>query len=450
MTETERIAKLLSILESGLVERTDALRACVLAALAGEHALLLGPPGTAKSLLARRVHLAFSGARYFERLLTRFSVPEELFGPLSLAALEADRYERRVEGYLPSVEIAFIDEIFKANSAILNALLTLLNEREFDNGATRLRVPLISMLAASNEWPDEPGLSAVADRFLVTVTVAPVSQDGFAQMLTSADAPPEALQPEIALDVSTLKNLRFRAENVQIAPQVLALLTRLRAALVVHGFEISDRRWKKSLQLMKFAAVSCERDRVSEWDACVLGWTLTQGQCEPNIFNDELSLQLGVIEGFVPVQTQRAVDAIAAQLDLDEMAKDLQFDGSGKLSFSRDAAERDATIAAPRLSSALGAKKYGDEFIASRTMQIDSLLAAIDDYMGALDARVADFEHASATHLWMSETFRKRTHLAFAAARESVFACRGQLQALRARVDALPRLADTNNAARRA
>ena len=152
-----RLADLLGQLESGLVERRRQVRLALLVALAGEHTLLIGPPGTAKSELARRLHLAFADARYFERLLTRFSVPEELFGPLSLEALEDDRYERLIDGYLPTASIAFLDEVFKANSAILNALLTLLNEREFDNGTQRLKAPLISVVAASNDVGDNLG-----------------------------------------------------------------------------------------------------------------------------------------------------------------------------------------------------------------------------------------------------------------------------------------------------
>ena len=145
----DRLTSILAAMEAGLVERGPVVRLALLAALAGEHTLLVGPPGTAKSQLARRLLLVFRDARYFERLLTRYTVPEELFGPLSISALEQDRYERQTAGFLPQASIAFIDEVFKANSAILNALLTLLNEREFDNGPRREPCPLIKIGRAS-------------------------------------------------------------------------------------------------------------------------------------------------------------------------------------------------------------------------------------------------------------------------------------------------------------
>src|SRR5512134_3819496 len=177
------LAALLDELEHGLVERRLHVRLALLAALAGEHTLLIGPPGTAKSELARRLHLAFREARYFERLLTRFSVPEELFGPLSIQALEQDRYERHTAGFLPDASIAFIDEVFKANSAILNALLTLLNEREFDNGAGRQRCPLISVIGATNAVPEDEVGEAFFDRFLLRLPIVPVSDEGFGDLL---------------------------------------------------------------------------------------------------------------------------------------------------------------------------------------------------------------------------------------------------------------------------
>ena len=136
-----------------MVERDVEVRLLLLAALCGEHILYLGPPGTAKSELGRRLSRLSRGI-FFERLLTRFSVPEELFGPLSMRALERDEYLRMTEGYLPSASVAFIDEIFKANSAILNTLLTILNERLFDNGTQRNKVPLLCLVGASNEMPE--------------------------------------------------------------------------------------------------------------------------------------------------------------------------------------------------------------------------------------------------------------------------------------------------------
>jgi MoxR-like ATPase len=151
-------------------ERTNVIDGALAAVLAGEHVLLLGPPGTAKSALARAIAQAFSGI-YFERLLTRFSTPEELFGAISLKALEQDRFARVVTGKLPEADFAFVDEIFKANSAILNSLLAIINERVFHNDGQPLSCPLVTMFGASNELPESKDLEALFDRFLLRFDV---------------------------------------------------------------------------------------------------------------------------------------------------------------------------------------------------------------------------------------------------------------------------------------
>ena len=213
---------------------------CCLALVGGEHLLLLGPPGTAKSEVCRRLGKA-AHLTYFERTLTRFSTPEELFGPLSLAALERDEYKRATDGYAPKAELLFLDEAFKANSAILNSLLTLLNERLFDDGAARVTAPLRTAVAASNELPDSDELDALYDRFLLRRVVRPVSDDGVLEMLLDTTTTPPPAHADgggdaAAGDLAALLDGGFerRARAVEV-PRFVALLLRDARAFVAGG-----------------------------------------------------------------------------------------------------------------------------------------------------------------------------------------------------------------------
>ena len=247
------------------------MRLALLAALAGEHLLLVGPPGTAKSLVARRLHRAFMDAVYFERLLTRFSVPEELFGPLSIKGLEQDRYERLTASYLPTASIAFLDEIFKANSAILNALLTLLNERKFDNGADRVSTPLVAVVGASNELPESGELDALFDRFLLRLHVGPVSREAFPSLLRLRNDVEPEIDKELQLTMDDIHEIRDIADKLVAVPDdVTNLLCDLREECQAKDITVSDRRWRKIVKLLKTSAWTNEREAVSIWDCWLL------------------------------------------------------------------------------------------------------------------------------------------------------------------------------------
>jgi MoxR-like ATPase len=155
-------------LEQRFLGKEETIRLLFVAALAGEHLVMVGPPGTAKSALVRAFARSID-ARYFDYLLTRFTEPNEIFGPVDIQAFRQGTYRRRIEKMLPEAEVVFLDEIFKANSAILNSLLTLVNARRFTHGTNTVRVPLISLFAASNEVPSDDALAAIFDRFLLRV-----------------------------------------------------------------------------------------------------------------------------------------------------------------------------------------------------------------------------------------------------------------------------------------
>ncbi|MFB1031611.1 MAG: AAA family ATPase [Thauera sp.] len=450
----ERLAGLLALLEAGLVERRQVLRASLLAALAGEHTLLVGPPGTAKSALARRIHLAFRDARYFERLLTRFTVPEELFGPLSIRALEEDRYERHVAGFLPDAAVTFIDEVFKANSAILNALLTLLNEREFDNGAGRLRCPLISVVGATNVVPEDEVAEAFFDRFLLRLTVAPVSAEGFRRLLGEDRAAlPEALAPPSALqlDEADLGALAQAAAACALPAAVLDRLAELRAWLAGRGVYVSDRRWVKLAHLLRVAAASEGRAAASEWDLGLVPYCVAADEPARLAVAEWLAARLGVREAWSPPRITRVVEAFEAQLATEREARDLDYDEAGRLRFTASDPAAQAGELAGAIGDAKGGsaalrmsyarmRRYGSLHIGARTAQLDGVLARLAAYRGELGAQRAALEAWAEQALWADPAF-------IAAARAGLEGVDGALAGLEARArgaragfEALPRL----------
>ena len=438
----ERLVGLLESLGHGLVERRRPVRLALLAALAGEHTLLIGPPGTAKSELARRLHFAFRDARYFERLLTRFSVPEELFGPLSISALEQDRYERQTAGYLPQASIAFIDEVFKANSAILNALLTLLNERKFDNGAGRQDCPLISVIGATNEVPAGEVADAFFDRFLVRLPVAPVSDEGFGELLAVDSLP---LPPiDAALDSEDRDAILAAAQGVEVTEPVASLLGRLRVHLATQAVYVSDRRWMKIVRLLRTAAATEGRTRLSQWDLWLLPWCTAHTPQGQAAVDEWLASSLGVRGELSPPRLTRVVEAFEAQAMLEREAEDLDYGADGRLRFRAEVDEsvHDAKGAAQvaRLTHTRR-RHYGEAHVGARLREVDLLSTRIDAYAAELAAHRADLAAYAAQSLWLDPAFAGRVGDRLGATQAALQELALRTAQARAVFAALPRLA---------
>jgi MoxR-like ATPase len=283
-------------LEQKFLAKEEIVRLMLVAAIAGEHMVLIGPPGTAKSALIRSFSRLVD-AKYFEYLLTRFSEPNELFGPVDIQSFRQGVYRRVTTGMLPEAEIVFLDEAFKANSAILNSLLTLLNERQFNNGSSVMHVPLLSLFAASNEVPSAEGLNAIFDRFLLRVHSDNLDSYHFHELMTRglalekaktadeessarAPAPPPlpsvegAPKPLSKGAIISARDLHTARKNlldiVEFPEEFLANYKGLCFQLRGEGISLSDRRVVRLLKLFAASAYLDGRTRVHDGDLFIL------------------------------------------------------------------------------------------------------------------------------------------------------------------------------------
>ena len=240
----------------GLVEREAMVELVALSAVAGEHLLVVGPPGTAKSEAVRRTARGLGGS-YFEYLLGRFTEPSEIFGPVDLRKLREGLVETETAGMLPEAEVAFLDEVFLGSTAILNTLLGLLNERTFRRGHTRMQCPLRVCVGASNALPEDDALAAFADRFLARIFVEPVPDPRLEELLEGG----ASLWGDVAPRVASLQSLDVVARAARgadlgpVRPHLAQALRTLRAA----GIALSDRRAVKVQRLVAAAAALAGR-----------------------------------------------------------------------------------------------------------------------------------------------------------------------------------------------
>lgn len=300
----ERFKQLLGEMNRGIYEKETEISLSLLAALAGESIILLGPPGVAKSMVARQLKTAFREAQSFEYLMSRFSTPDEIFGPVSIQKLKtSDTYERAVEGYLPTADVVFLDEIWKAGPAIQNTLLTVINEKIFRNGNREMHLPLKLLVAASNELPAKgEGLEALWDRFVIRIESRPIKLEknframlleshadflgptdftdstdfsGFTGGLGHADFADNADFSDLKITAEEYAEWTERIDKIGVKIEVLDAISAIRKSLRAvnvdeaaerRNFYVSDRRWKNIVRLLRTSAFMQDREEVDICD----------------------------------------------------------------------------------------------------------------------------------------------------------------------------------------
>ena len=278
-----RIQQLLQQLNTRLYEKEKIMGLSLLSAIAGESIFLIGPPGVAKSLMARRLKHAFHQSKSFEYLMGKFSTPDEIFGPVSISKLkDEDKYERLTDNYLPGANIVFLDEIWKASPAIQNALLTVLNEKKYRNGEKEIKVNIQGLIAASNELPLQgEGLEALWDRFLIRHMVENIQDEIlFNQMLVlnKRSSLKDVIEDGLKIKTEEYQSWAAYIDQIDVPPHILGLINHIRKTIAQRNASlegedhiyVSDRRWKKIVNLLRASAFLNDRQAVNVMDSFVI------------------------------------------------------------------------------------------------------------------------------------------------------------------------------------
>ncbi|MCM1520230.1 MAG: AAA family ATPase [Lachnoclostridium sp.] len=314
-THREHIQQLIEWMSQGVYEKEQIIAVALLSAIAGENIFLLGPPGTAKSMVASRLKMVFKDGKSFDYLMSRFSTPDEIFGPISISRLKnQDKYERLTEGYLPEADVVFLDEIWKAGPSIQNTLLTVINEHIFHNGGQIVHTPMKILVAASNELPArDEGLEALWDRFLMRMVSNCIESDqAFFKMLRSGLEEFKPLDDQLYITDELYAKWQEESLVVTISDSVVSAIKALRKALA--GLEkedgnrlryyVSDRRWRKAYRLMQTSAYLNGRSEIDLTDFMLLTHSFWNDvEAIPNILSafttsiaEPTTKQLGKIE----------------------------------------------------------------------------------------------------------------------------------------------------------
>lgn len=288
----EKTIEVLEGMKQGIMEREEVLALSLLSAMAGESIFLLGLPGVGKSMIARRLKTAFKDASVFEYLMSRFSTPDEIFGPVSISKLkDEDLYERVTSGFLPEAEVVFLDEIWKAGPAIQNSLLTVLNEKIFLNGNNEIHIPLKGIIAASNELPaKDEGLEALWDRFLIRYVVNPIDRRDNFKRLLMLDFKDEFQRVFDPFSEEDYNNMKEKCRSIEVPEAILECTAELHDKMHAKAnavdpktgeyaeenirYYISDRRWRKCIGVLRTSACLNGRNMVDFSDVLLFSHML--------------------------------------------------------------------------------------------------------------------------------------------------------------------------------